>query len=102
MCCLLPLRRCCYLQAGYWVREQMRGCCLAQGAVLLLSVAPAPAAALPLPSVAHQTNERRSVSQLIHLAVPTFAHADYGDQYVQQLVGLLPKDELMRKVTQAS
>ncbi|PRW60598.1 Negative elongation factor B [Chlorella sorokiniana] len=25
---------------------------------------------------------------------------DYGDQYVQQLAGLLPKDELMRKVTQ--
>lgn len=30
------------------------------------------------------------------------APAEYGDQYVQQLAGLLPKDELMRKVTQAS
>ncbi len=33
---------------------------------------------------------------------PRSTRTDYGDQYVQQLAGLLPKDELMRKVTQAS
>ena len=32
--------------------------------------------------------------------VPTLLPADYGDPNLQQLILLLPKDEVMRKITQ--